>query len=142
MTNNQRRKIILDFIKKEKVGVLSTVTPDGKPEVAVMVISQTDNLELIFQTPTSYRKYENLKKNPSVAVVFGWDMEEFITVQYEGIAKEARGHEIDECRKIHIAKNPKSEKYANLSENKYFKVKPKWIRYWDFNTDEKIELTF
>jgi general stress protein 26 len=142
MTNSQKRKIILDFIKKEKIGVLSTVTPDGKPEAAVMAISQTDNLELVFQTPKSYRKYINLKKNPNVAVAFGWDVKEFITVQYEGIAKEARGQEIDECRKIHIAKNPESEKYAYIPENKYFRVKPKWIRYWDFNSNEKIELSF
>lgn len=142
MTNKQRRKTILDYIKKEKVGVLSTVTPDGKPEAAVMAISQTDDLELIFQTPKSYRKYVNLKKNPSVAVAFGWDMEEFITVQYEGIAKEAKGKEIDECRKIHVAKNPKSADYAYLADNKYFIIKPKWIRYWDFKTDEKFVLSF
>ncbi|MCH7641273.1 pyridoxamine 5'-phosphate oxidase family protein [Patescibacteria group bacterium] len=124
------------------MGVISTVTLDGKPEAAVMVISQTDNFELIFQTPNDSRKYQNLKKNPNVAVAFGFDLEEFITVQFEGIAREVKGDEIDECRKIHVAKNPKSADYAYLPENKYFKVNPRWMTYLDFKKDKKFELTF
>lgn len=139
---NRERKRILDFIKKNKLGVISTISPNGSPESAVMVISQKDNLELIFQTPNNYRKYMNLKENPNVAIVFGFDLNEFTTVQYEGIAKEAEGKEVDECRRIHIAKNPKSADYAYLPENKYFIVSPNWIRYWNFNTNEKFELAF
>ncbi len=140
MNIRKKKKKVLDFIKKEKLGALATVTSDGQPEVAVMVISQEDNLELIFQTPNSYRKYKNLKSNPNVAICFGFDLKEFVTVQYEGISREAEEHEIDECRKIHVGKNPKSADYAYLSQNKYFIVKPKWIRYWDFKSDEVFEL--
>jgi len=137
-----KKKIILDFIKKNKLCVISTISSENKPESAVMVISQKDNLQLIFQTPNNYRKYINLKHNPRIAVVFGFDLEEFTTVQYEGIAEEAYGKEIDECRKIHVAKNPKSTDYAYLPQNKYFIVSPMWIRYWNFNTNERFELTF
>ena len=136
MSEEKKRVKILNFIKKEKIGVVSTVNSGGSPEAATMVVSQTDDLNLIFQTPNHYRKYQNLKKNPHVAVTFGFSIEEFITVQYEGTAKEAEGGEVDICRKIHVSKNPKSADYAYLPENKYFIVKPKWIRYWDFNKNE------
>lgn len=133
-------KTVLDFIKRNNLGVLSTVIPSHSPQSAVMIISQKDNLELIFQTPNDSRKYPNLKKNPKVAIAFGFNLEEFTTVQYEGEAKEALGNEIDECRKIHVAKNPKSAEYAYLPKNKYFIVSPKWIRYWDLNKNEKFTL--
>ena len=142
MINEDQRKKILDFLNNEKIGVVATVNSEGKPEAATMVISQTDDLSLIFQTPNHYRKYKNLKKNPHVAITFGFNIDEFTTVQYEGVAREAGGEEIDMCRKIHVAKNPKSANYAYLSNNKYFIVTPKWIRYWDFIKDEKFILEF
>lgn len=52
---------ILEFIKKEKIGVLATVDKSKNPSCATMVVSQTDNLELIFQTHNGSRKYKNLK---------------------------------------------------------------------------------
>ncbi len=142
MTKKEQKRKVLEFIKRKQVGALATTTSDEKPEVAVMIISQKDNLKLIFQTPNTYRKYENLKENPNVAIAFGFDLDEFTTVQYEGVAREATEKEIDECRKIHIEKNPKSTDYAYLPDNKYFIVEPKWIRYWDFKTDVKFELDF
>ncbi len=135
------KKVVIDFIKKNKIGTSSTISPDGKPEATSMAISQKDNLELIFQTPNNTRKYYNLKRNPRVAIVFGFDVDEFITIQYEGIAREAEAQEIDECRKIHINKGEKSQEYAYLPQNKYFIVKPRWIRYWDFDKNKTFILS-
>lgn len=42
-----QKKIILDFIKKHSLAVISTVDPEGNPESAVLEFSETDNLELI-----------------------------------------------------------------------------------------------
>lgn len=139
---DKKKKIVLDFIMKNKLGVISTISAEGNPESAVMIISQKNNLELIFQTPNNYRKYANLKKNPKVAIAFGFDLEEFTTVQYEGIAREAQKEEIDECRKIHVSKNAKSVEYAYLPQNKYFIVSPKWVRYWNFISNENFVLSF
>ncbi len=88
-----KKQFVLDFIKKHTICVLSTVTPDNQPEAAVIEFAETKNFELIFDTFNTYRKYQNLKKNPSVAVVIGWD--ENITVQYEGWAEELSGAELE-----------------------------------------------
>ena len=48
---------VLNFIKGERLAVLSTVTPDNKSESAVLEFGETDNLEIIFDTFHTYRKY-------------------------------------------------------------------------------------
>jgi general stress protein 26 len=134
---------ILTFIQGQRVGVLATSSKEGSPEAASMVISETDQLELIFQTPITARKYANLQHNDRVAVVFGWDLHEFTTVQFEGVAREVTDQKEREwCGKIHVAKNPKSKAYVDLMENKFFVVSPRWARYWDFKTDEQFEVYF
>lgn len=124
---------ILEFIKTQTLGVVSTIgSKDGKPQSAVMAFSEADQLEVIFGTFRDTRKYENLKNNPNVSYVIGWGD---VTVQYEGIAEEALGDQFELCRNIHLAKNPESKKYAFDPRQRFFKVKPTWIRYSDFSFD-------
>lgn len=91
-----------------------------------MAISETDDLELIFQTPNTSRKYTNLQNNKHVAVVFGWSKKDFITVQYEGVAREVvDDEERARCAKIHDAKKePGEQSYSHIMENKFFVVTP------------------
>lgn len=122
-----KKKFLYDFISKRKLGVIATVTSDGKPEAAVMEAAVTPELELIFDTPNTSRKYANLKTNPHVAFAFGW--EAWDTVQYEGIAHELVGNQREKYRKIFLAKHPDAKKWDALPETTYFKITPVWIRY-------------
>lgn len=127
-----QKKIILDFIKSQPIGVLATINAEGTPEASSMAISQTDKLELIFQTPDTTRKYANLQQNPHVAVVFGWGQDNYITVQYEGIAREVTDQaERERLVPIHIANSADSKPYVGLPENKFFIVTPTQIKYSD-----------
>ena len=85
-----QKKIILDFIKKQNLAVLATVG-EIAPESSVLEFGENDNLEIILDMYNSSRKYKNMKKNPNVSLVIGWD--EDITIQYEGVAKELSGEE-------------------------------------------------
>ncbi len=131
MSDNE--KIILDFIKKHTLAVISTVNHLGNPESAVLEFSETDKLEIIFDTFSTYRKYKNLKDNPRVSLVIGWDDD--ISVQYEGIATELRGEELKKFQNIHITKLPKAKKFVEIDVIRYFKVIPKWIRYSDLSVN-------
>jgi pyridoxine/pyridoxamine 5'-phosphate oxidase len=125
-----RAQKILDFIRTQQIGVLATTNSESFPEAASMSISQTDALGLIFQTPNTTRKYANLQMNPHVAAVFGWSLDDFITVQYEGIAREVTDDtERARVAAVHVAANPKSKPYANLPDNKFFVVSPTRISY-------------
>ena len=137
-----KKQKVLDFIKSQRYAVLTTINYSNKPESAAMGIGETDNLELILGTYSSSRKYINLQTNQNVALVIGWD--EYVTVQYEGIAAEISGEEKEKLVNIYLAKKENAAKYKDNPEEKYFKVTPTWIRYSNLNkeTCDIFEITF
>jgi len=141
----EQEKRMINFLKREHLMVISTINKEGAPESAVVGYTETPNLEIIFCTFNTTRKYANLKKNPHVSLVIGWDVDEKITIQYEGVAEEVIDtNELDKHKKLHIAKRPKREKHVYDSRERCFKVKPKWIRYSHLSKDpeEIFELRF
>ena len=126
---------VFRFMNGERLGVLATVGEDGRPEAAVMGIAVTPALEIIFDTVKSSRKYPNLKQNPRVAWVVGCTTE--VTVQYEGEAKELEGEELAKYKKTYFATYPDGpvrEKWPGIT---YFVVRPKWVRYCDYNPEKR-----
>ncbi len=136
-----KKKKIFDVLNSHKLAVISTVGFD-KPEAALIGFNHNLNLELMFGTFTSFRKYNNLKNNPSVAFVIGWNNS--TTVQYEGKAEELKGSELEDYQEQYLQKFPKARKYLTNSEERFFKVTPTWIRYTDLSgpTEEIIEIKF
>ncbi len=137
-----KKKLILDFIKKHKICVISTVSAENKPQSAVLEFGETESLEIIFDTFENARKCQNLGQNKNVSVVIGWD--EDITVQYEGVAQEIVKDDIEKYTKPYFEKNPEAAKWKNQPGICFFKVTPKWIRYSDLNKNpwEVIEINF
>lgn len=128
-----KKQIILDFIKKQKLAVMSTVGEDGKPESAVLEFGETDELELVFDTFTGSRKYKNLQIHKDVSFVIGWDKD--ITVQYEGVAEEITGEKAKKFQRAFWNKNPKAKRWEFREGIVYFKVTLTWIRYSDLSKD-------
>src|SRR3989344_4030845 len=95
-----KKKLILDFIKRNNLAVLSTVSPENTSQSAVLEFGETNDFEIIFDSFSNARKYKNLKQNNNVSLVIGWD--ENITVQYEGLAEEIKGEEKTKSRKVDI----------------------------------------
>jgi nitroimidazol reductase NimA-like FMN-containing flavoprotein (pyridoxamine 5'-phosphate oxidase superfamily) len=82
---------ILHFLNANPMGVISTIHKDtGTPESALIAFAETPIFELIFQTLNTSRKYLNLKQNPHISFVTGWEIDKphQITFQYEGRARE------------------------------------------------------
>src|SRR6184192_1437390 len=133
------KELIYQFIAQQKLGVVSTVNTENKPESAVVGIAVSENLEIIFDTVKTSRKYRNIMHNPHVAFVIGWDNE--ITVQYEGIAEVlGNGGEADRLRSVYYHVYPDGkERAATWPGLVHIKVTPKWIRYSDFNEPPVIE---
>lgn len=125
------KKQILDFIKKQRLAVLSTVNKEGNPQSAVLEFGETNDFEIIIDTLKTSRKYRNIIENPNVSLVIGWD--EDITVQYEGVASELEEDEKEEYQEIYWKKNPKAKKWAKEEGIVYFKITPKWLRFSDLN---------
>lgn len=122
---------VFRFMNSERLGVLTTATNSGQPEAALMGFAVTPELEIIFDTVRSSRKYPNLKANPRVAWVVGCTTE--VTVQYEGEAEELEGAALAKYKPIYFHKFPDGPARENWPGMTYFVVRPKWVRYCDYN---------
>jgi uncharacterized pyridoxamine 5'-phosphate oxidase family protein len=129
---------VFRFMDSERLGVLTTATKSGHPQAALMGFAMTPELEIIFDTVRSSRKYPNLKENPRVAWVVGRTTE--VTVQYEGEAEELEGEALVKYKPIYFQKftdGPARENWAGMT---YFVVRPKWVRYCDYHLgSQRIE---
>src|ERR1700730_5650440 len=76
------------FLEEHRLGILGTIGPRGTPQSALVGIAITPQLEIIFDTVKSSRKYPNLIARPACSfVIGGWGQGEQ-TVQFEGQAEE------------------------------------------------------
>ena len=134
------RSELYEFLRKHRLAAVSTINP-ASPQAAVIGIAVTEELDIIFDTLSTSRKYANLLADPRVALVV-WDGAE--TVQYEGAADLPTGSDLDACKRIYFEAwpdGPEREKWPDIA---YVRIRPRWIRYSDFGqTPARIEeLTF
>ena len=125
------RKELFHFIAAHDLAVLASVSPSDGPQAALMGIAVTPELQIVFDTLTTSRKYQNLLRNPRVAFVIGWENE--VTVQYEGQAEKLRGPALELYKEVYFQKWPNGRERERWPDICYFKVTPTWIRYSDFN---------
>ena len=136
------RDALLQFMRSEKYAVQTSVSAAGSPQAAVVGIAVTDAFEIVFDTVASSRKAPNLRANPSIALVIGGTRDgDEQTVQYEGIADEPSGEELDRLCAVYYAKFPDGRDRLAWPGLVYVRVKPTWIRYSNFgaNPPEIVE---
>src|SRR5215469_6242943 len=124
------RAELLEFFRRHRLAVVSTISSDGAPEAAVVGIAATPELEIIFDTVKTSRKYRNLMANPAAAVTV-WSGEK--TTQYEGVAFEPDGAELDRYREIYFATFPDGRDRLSWAGITHLVIRPKWVRYSDFD---------
>src|SRR5215471_12745257 len=130
MMRAMTRQGLIEFIRRHKWGVVASTAESGAPQAAVVGIAVTDDLELVFDTLGSTRKAQNLRADPRIAVVVGWDEEQ--TVQYEGLADEPAGAALEDAKRAYFAHFPDGPTRLAWPGITYFRVRPSWIRYSDF----------
>jgi len=123
----QRRAEILEFVTRCDLAVVSYLSAEGKPQSAVVGIAVTPELELVFDTVASSRKYRNLKDRPECSVVL-WAGE--VTLQCEGIAEETTDSYYKEA---YFKKMPDGRDRLSWPGIAHFVVRPAWVRFSDFD---------
>ena len=126
------------FVHSKKLGVISTVSPKGKPESATVLYLLDDNWNLFFITRNDSRKAANLQINKYVSFVVGTDLGP-TTMQMNGEAEQLT----DEDRKQFVNDLAKHSDlnalyygpFLNLLGINFllFKVKITWARYLTLN---------
>ena len=127
-------------MRAQKWAVQASVSDRDAPQAAVIGVAISDDFEIVFDTLSETRKAINLRQNPKVALVIGWD--EGQTVQYEGVADEPKGAELARMKRIYLAKFPDGVEREGWPGITYFRVRPMWIRYSDFRGVEPVVVTF
>jgi uncharacterized pyridoxamine 5'-phosphate oxidase family protein len=130
------RAKLLEFLQKNRLGVVATTCGNGDPQSALVGIAVTERFEIVFDTVGRTRKCQNLRRHPQISVVVGWEQE--ITVQYEGIADEPGGRELERLKAVYFAVYPECISHQNREGITYVRIRPTWIRYSDFNPNGEI----
>ncbi len=125
------REALYAFIRRHRWAVVASVNESGLPQAAVVGIVVTPKLELIFDTIGTTRKSRNLRRTGRIAMVIGWD--QAITVQLDGVADEPAGAELAECKALYLAQFPDGVERESWPDITYFRIRPEWVRYSDFN---------
>ena len=125
------RSELYQFIAKQSLAVVGSLSPEGVPQSALVGIAVTEDLEIVFDTLNTSRKYRNLVSNTRASVVIGWENE--TTVQLEGEAFLPGGDALMRYKNVYFAKWPDGPSRQSWPGLVYFVIRPRWLRYSDFN---------
>jgi PPOX class probable F420-dependent enzyme len=120
---------LIRFLQAQRLGVVSTLGPDGAPQSAVVGIGTSDRGEIVFDTLGTSRKAANLRRDARVSLVV-WEGER--TVQIDGRADEPTGPERDRLREVYFAAYPDGRDRLAWPHLTHFRIVPTWARWSDF----------
>jgi pyridoxine/pyridoxamine 5'-phosphate oxidase len=122
---------LYEFMSSHKLGVLGYLSPQGTPRSALVGIAVTHDLDIVFDTVSSSRKFACLEANPAASFAIGWAGE--VTVQLEGQAFQPAGAELARYQQVYFGAWPDGPDRLNWPGIAYFVVRPRWIRYSDYD---------
>lgn len=133
------KQSVSDFLKNHSVGVLSTVSPDGKPYASPIYFIADDDLNFYFTTKSDTKKSQNFTTNKHVALTVV-DHTIPLTIQSTGTVKEVE--EPDMYAKLAEANAkaggefswpPPLSKLESAGYLLLYKYTPEWLRVGDFS---------
>jgi hypothetical protein len=127
---------VLDFLRLQRLAVQASVSQSGAPQAAVVGFAVTDRFEIVFDTLASSRKARNLRRHPGIALVIGGTTAgDERTVQFEGIADEPSGADLERLKQVYYTAYPDGPSRLSWPGLIYIRVRPVWLRFSDYNRD-------
>jgi len=124
---------LYEFLRGEPLAVEASVSAVEAPQAAVVGIVVSERFEVFFDTLASSRKMANLRRDPRIAFVLGGSVPgDERTVQYEGVADEPTGADLERLKALYFARYPDGRERELQSDIAYVRARPTWIRYSDF----------
>ena len=127
------RSQLLSFLRRYKLAVQASTSPSGAPQAAVVGFAVTDTLELVFDTLANTRKHQNLRRDPRIALVIGWD--DAMSAQIEGLADFPEGAELERLQQVYFGPYPDGRDRLAWPGITHVRVRPTWVRFSDFTVD-------
>lgn len=130
-------------MRKYPLAVQTSVSGEGVPQAAVVGVAVGEGFELVFDTLQSTRKAVNLRQNPRIAFVFGgWGAGQEQTVQYEGVADQPSGAQLERVREPYFSVYPDGRDRLSWPGLIHIRVRPRWLRYSDFTQSPETILEY
>jgi len=127
---------LLEFLRQHRLAVQASISAEHGAQAAVVGFAVTDRFEIVFDTLAATRKVRNLRRDPRTAlVVGGLTAGDERTVQYEGLADEPSGAELERLKAAYYAVYPDGPSRLSWPGLTYVRVRPTWIRYSNFNAN-------
>ena len=127
------RSELLEFMRGHAWAVQASVAPGRSVQAALIGFAVTDDLHIVFQALASTRKLVNLRNNPRIALVIGgWSSGDERTLQYEGVADEPQGEELDRLTAVYRQRFSGGWSTTPWPGWVYVRVRPTWLRYSDY----------
>src|SRR4029077_2444109 len=124
------------FIAQQRYGVVATTEAGGQAQSALVGIAVSPEIEIYFDTLGDTHKAKNLRRDPRISLVIGWDNEQ--SAQLEGIDDEPKGAERTALKRIYYAAWPDGPTRESWPGITWVRVRPRWLRFSDFNRAEDV----
>ena len=129
------RQEILDYLKSQRVGILSLEMLDGSPHAAAVHFAHIESpLTFFFETDSNYRKAEPLLKKSMTraSLVIGSDESLMKTFQLDGKVELLKSQEKRIFDSVYPGKFPGKKEKLQSSKVILFKFTPTWWRFTDW----------
>jgi general stress protein 26 len=127
---------LLSFLRQHSLAVQASVSRSGSVQAAAVGVVVTDDFEIFFDSAGESRKVENLRRNPRIAFVIGGTAAvDERTVQFEGVADEPTGADLDRLKALYFESFPDGRERQSWPGITYIRARPTWIRFSDFGPD-------
>ena len=125
------------FIQQHEVAVIATASPAAVPEAALVNIAVSPSFEIIFETTAATRKCANLRDNPRVALVIGWENDQ--SLQIDGNVEVLEGSARDRLKTIFMDAFPGKRSHEYWPGNDFYRVRPYWARLSNYTRPRQVE---
>lgn len=127
---------MVEYIRAQRSGVISTLGPDGRPQAAYLPITATNAGELIFDAKPESRKVANLLRDGRIAVVVGGL--DGTTLQAEGRADVTEGAEEAEYGEQYLRTFPEHAASVRGGSVVIIRIRLDWARFGDFRGERSV----
>ncbi|HWA30151.1 MAG TPA: pyridoxamine 5'-phosphate oxidase family protein [Rhizomicrobium sp.] len=133
----EKKAALVAYLRNISGGVISTVGTQGAPEAALITFAVSPELEIVFETLVTSRKYANLQDNPRAAFVAGGAGAK--TIQIEGLIDEPAESDLDALKRLYYESCPQNLSHRDWPGMTYLRLRPRWIRFSDYGHPWHVE---
>lgn len=127
------RARLLERMRAHPYAVQCSVSADGRPQAATVGVAISDDLEIVFDTLQTTRKWANATRRPRMALVMGsLDASASWGLQIEGPVDEPTGRERERLLQTYLKAFPDGVDRQAWPGLTYLRVRPEWIRSLDY----------